>query len=130
MWDNAALLRNIANTLLVLSVCAILYGIAYYVVHLPDVFPVNSVRLNDVPQKVVATEVLQVVRSEVRGNLFTADIERLRRSLEKLPWVRKVTIRREFPDRLVMQMEEHQALAHWNNGELINQQGELFVASS
>jgi cell division protein FtsQ len=130
MWDNHALLRNIANTLFALSALAILYGAIYYTVHLPNLFPIQSVRLSSAPARVVASEVLQVVRSEVRGNFFTVDIDRVRRSVERLPWVRNVSIRREFPNRLVMEVEEHQALAHWNNGALVNQQGEVFAATS
>jgi len=130
MWDNAALLRNIANALMAISVFAVLYGAAYYTMHLPGLFPLQSVRLSAAPQRVDAPEVLQVVRNEVRGNLFTVDIERLRAALEKLPWVRNVNIRREFPNRLAVQLEEHQALAHWNNAALVNRQGEVFVADT
>lgn len=130
MWDNAALLRSIANALIAFSACAVLYGVLYFTVHLPGMFPLQSVRLNAALEKVGAAEVLQVVQSEIRGNFFTVDIDRLRRSLEKLPWVRLVSIRREFPNRLVMELEEHQALAHWNNVGLVNKQGEVFVASN
>lgn len=130
MWDNAPLLRNIANALITLSVCAVLYGAAYYAAHLPGLFPLQIVRLRDVPQRVEAKQVLQVLRNEVQGNFFTVDIERLRQSLEKLPWVRNVSIRREFPHRLAVQLEEQQALAHWNNSALVNRQGEVFVARS
>lgn len=130
MWDNAALLRNIANALIAFSVLAVLYGAAYYVVHLPGLFPLHSVRLSAAPQRVHAPEVLRVVRNEVHGNFFTVDIERLRASLEKLPWVRSVNIHREFPDRLAVQFEEHQVLAKWNNNALVNQQGEVFAAES
>lgn len=130
MWDNAPLLRSIANTLIVLSVCAVLYGAVYYAAHLPGLFSLQSVRLSEVPQRVAAADVLQVVRNEVHGNFFTVDIERLRQSLEKLPWVRSVSIRREFPHRLAVRLEEHQALARWNNAALLNQQGEVFAAKS
>jgi cell division protein FtsQ len=130
MWDNAALLRNIANALLVFSLCAVLYGAAYYAAHMPGLFPLQSVRLSEVPQRVEAGEVLQVVRHEVQGNFFTVDIEHLKQSLEKLQWVRNVSIRREFPHRLAVQLEEHQALARWNNAALVNRQGEVFVAYS
>ena len=130
MWDNAPLLRSIANTLIAISVLAVLYGVINYAVHLPGLFPLHNVRLSDTPQRVDTTGVLQVVRSEVQGNFFTVDIERLRQALEKLPWVRSVSIRREFPYRLVVQLEEHQALARWNNHSLVNQQGEVFVAKS
>jgi cell division protein FtsQ len=130
MWDNAALLRSIANALFVFSVCAVLYGAAYYAAHLPGLFSLHIVRLSAAPQRVDAARVLQAVRNEVQGNFFTVDIERLRQSLEKLPWVRGVSIRREFPYRLAVQLEEHQALARWNNAALVNQQGEVFVVES
>jgi cell division protein FtsQ len=130
MWDNAPLLRNIANVLLFFSVLAALYGTAYYLAHLPGLFPLQSVRLNSVPLRVEAQNVLQVVRREVQGNFFTVDVERLRQSLEKLSWVRSVSIRREFPHGLAVQLEEHQALAHWNNSALVNRQGEVFVAEN
>lgn len=128
MWDNAPLLRNITSALFGFSVLAMLYGAAYYIVHLPGLFPLHSVHLSAAPQRVVAQEVLAVARNEVQGNFFTVDIERLRQSLEKLPWVRSVTIRREFPDRLTVQLEEHRALARWNGAALVNMQGEVFSA--
>ena len=130
MWNNALLIRNTANALIIFSVLAMLYGAAWYVMHLPGLLPLQSVRLSAPPQRVSAAELLRVMRSEVRGNLFTMNIERLRQSFEKLPWVRSVSIRREFPHRLAVQLEEHQAMARWNNSALVNQQGETFVAGS
>jgi cell division protein FtsQ len=130
MWDNDALLRNIANTMLAFSAIAVSYGAASYALHLPGAFPLRSVRLNVAPQRVDAERVLQVLRSEAQGNLVTVDIEHLRLSLEQLPWVRSVNIRRELPDRLVVLLEEHQALARWNGSRLVNVQGEVFVADS
>ena len=130
MWDNAPLLRGIANALFMFSVLAALYGAIYYVVHLPGLFPLHSVRLDKAPQRVDPQQVLQTVRNEVQGNFFTVDIERLRQSLERLPWVSSVSIRREFPHRLAVHLEEHQALARWNNSELVNLRGEVFVANS
>ena len=130
MWNNATLLRSIANALFASSACAVLYGAAFYATHLPGWFPVQTVRLSAVPQRVEATEVLQVVRSAARGNFFTVDIDRMRLSLGKLHWVRNVSIRREFPHGLVLQIEEDQALARWNNVALVNRQGEVFAAES
>ncbi len=130
MWGNAVLLRNIANALIAFSVLGMLYGAVYYTVHLPGMFPLRGMHLSAAPQRVVATEVLAVARNEVRGNFFTVDIGRLRQALEKLPWVRSVNIRRESPDRLAVQLEEHQALARWNGAALVNTHGEVFSAMS
>lgn len=130
MWNNASLLRNIANALIIFSAMAMLYGAIYYAVHLPGLFPLQGVRLSAATHRVDAGEVLQVIRNEVRGNFFTVDIERLRQSLGKLTWVRNVSIRREFPQLLEVQLEEYQALARWNNNALVDSQGEVFVAQS
>ena len=130
MWDNAPLLRGITAALIFFSVVAVLYGMVHYVVHLPHLLPIQSVRLSAAPERVVAEDVLKVVRQEVQGNFFTVDIERLRLSLETVPWVRKVSIRREFPNRLAVQFEEHQPLARWTEAALVNQQGEVFVAET
>jgi cell division protein FtsQ len=130
MWDNAPLLRSIANALIALSVLAMLCGAIFYTVRLPGLFLLRSVRLSDAPLRVDPKEVLQVIRNDVQGNLFTVDIEHLRQSLGKLPWVRNVSIRREFPHRLDVQLEEYQALAHWNNSALVDPYGEVFVAKS
>jgi len=130
MWDNANFLRNIANALFALSVLMMLYGAIHYAVHLPELLPLNSVRLDAASQRVSAAGVLQVASNEMRGNLFTVDIERVRQALEKLPWVRSVSIRREFPNRLAVQLEEHQVLARWNSSMLVNRHGEVFVAGT
>ncbi len=130
MWDNAPLLRSIAGALFFFSVVAALYGAVHYAVHLPVVLPIKSVRLELTPERVAARDVLAVVRQTVQGNFLTVDIDQLRKSLEKLPWVRRVSIRREFPNRLVVKFEEHKALARWNNVALVNLQGEVFAAET
>lgn len=130
MWDNASLLRKIAGMLTASSMLALFCGEIYYIAHQPWLFPLHSVRLSAAAQHVNPQDVLQVVRDEVKGNFFTVDLGRVRSSLEKLPWVRSVNIRREFPDRLLVQLEEHQALARWNGNALVNTHGEVFNSAN
>jgi cell division protein FtsQ len=121
MWDDPALLRNSGSAMFVLSLVLMVYGAVHYLVHMPQLLPLHQVKLN------AATE---VVREKVQGNFFTVDIEQFRTALEQLPWVRGVQIRREFPGSLSVTIEEHQALAYWNEDELVNKQGEVFNADS
>ena len=130
MWDDPALLRNSTSAMLVLSLVLMVYGAVHYLVHLPQLLPLHQVKLNAATERVDEMDVLQVVREKVQGNFFTVDIEQLRTALEQLPWVRAVQIRREFPDSLSVTIEEHQALAYWNEDELVNKQGEVFSADS
>ena len=45
-----------------------------------------------------------------------------------MPWVRKVALRRQWPQRLEVTIEEHAPLARWNDAALVNTDGEVFVA--
>ena len=129
MWDKPQALRQLANTLLGISLLLVLFGTVHYTVHLP-VFALNAVQLTAAPQRVDAAQVDQIVRNELSGNFFTVDLEGVRKAFEKLPWVRKVSVRRHFPWRLEVDLEEHVALASWNGAELVNTHGEVFAGES
>ncbi len=129
MWDNTPLLRGIANLLFGVSFVLVLYGTARYVLRLP-VFPLRAVELTAAPQRVSPELLERVVHEQVRGNFFTVDLEATRLAFEKLPWVRKVSVRRKFPWSLEVEMEEQVALARWNGTALVNTHGEVFSAST
>ncbi len=129
MWDNAPLLRSIANLLWSLSLVLALAGVVRYVLRLP-VFPLNVVELTAAPRRVSTEQIERVVHEQVRGNFFAVDLEHTRQAFEKLPWVRKVSVRRKFPWSLQVEVEEQVALARWNKTALVNTHGELFVAQT
>jgi cell division protein FtsQ len=66
------------------------------------------------------------------GNFFSLDLQRSREIFEAVPWVRKAVVRRVWPDRLAVQLEEHRAAALWQGGDgadrLVNTFGEVFEA--
>jgi cell division protein FtsQ len=129
MWDNAPLLRAIANLLFGISVVLMLYGAVRYVLRLPA-FPLNAVQLTAAPKQVSVPQIEHVVREQIQGNFFTVDLNRTRQAFEKLPWVRKVSVRRKFPWSLEVELEEHVALARWNGSALVNTHGEVFSAKT
>lgn len=126
MWDKPHLLRMMSNTLLALSLLLVGYGVVRYVLQLP-VFPLRSVELTAVPLHVDMEQLNKVVKNSVRGSFFSVDLEQTRKAFEQLPWVRKVSVRRKFPWRLEVTLEEHVALARWNNSQLVNTYGEVFA---
>jgi cell division protein FtsQ len=129
VWDNTPLLRGIANVLFGASFVLVLYGTVRYVLHLP-VFPLRIVELTAVPQRVSPELMEKVVHEQVSGNFFTVDLETTRQAFEKLPWVRKVSVRRKFPWSLEVEVEEQVALARWNGTSLVNTYGEVFSATT
>lgn len=73
------------------------------------------------------------VAPRLSGTFFSIDLPRVRAAFEAVPWVRRATVRREFPNRLQVVLQEHQAVAYWGSeGELrlINSFGEVFEANA
>jgi cell division protein FtsQ len=73
------------------------------------------------------------VLPKLRGNFFTVDLQKTREAFEAVPWVRHATVKRQFPNRLRVQLEEHQAEAFWgadSESRLVNTYGEVFEANS
>ena len=62
MWDNAPLLRTLANLLFGLSLVLILYSATRYVLHL-SVFPLSSVQLRETPKHVPVTLIERVIKN-------------------------------------------------------------------
>ncbi len=99
MWDNAAALNRAAGLLYGAAALLIVYGCIHYVVHLA-VFPLREIRVIGDVGHVTNEQVAAVIARELRGNFFTVDLAQARQAFEKLPWVRKVNVRRQWPDRL------------------------------
>lgn len=129
MWDKPQILMKLANLLYALAAVLVLYAALFLLVHLP-VVPLNRVEVKGQLEHVTREQVRFIVQREMQGNFFTVDLARVRRAFEKLPWVRGVNVRRRWPDRIEVTLEEHVALARWGSVALVNSHGELFQAAS
>jgi cell division protein FtsQ len=128
MWDKPHSLNRFSGALVAFSLLLALAGAMHYVLHLP-LFPLRVLQLSAAPQRVDPAQIEAVARDAVRGNFFTVDLEHTRQAFEKLPWVRRVSVRRHFPWRLEVSLEEHEVLAQWNGSGLVNTHGEVFAAA-
>ncbi len=95
--------------------------------------PVAVQRAPGGPQARISAESLHAaVPAQLAGNFFTIDLGAARRSIEALPWVRRAEVRRVWPNRLAVRVEEHQLAAVWEGAagtqRLVNRQGEVFDA--
>ncbi len=132
MFNDARLTGLIANTLSVLAVLALLAGLAVWVAKRPA-FAITRLYLQplgaDALQVVSPAMVQATVAGRLAGNFFFIDLDETRRLLESTPWVRKVQLRRVWPNALLVGVEEQQPLALWNQEQMINTWGETFSAN-
>lgn len=129
MWDDAKQMNAIAATLAILVASALLWtGVTWFVRQ--PMFALREVVVTSPLARANAAHLEAVVREELTGTFFTMDLNRARRALAQVPWVRNVALRRQWPHRLEVDVEEHAPLARWNDGSLVNVQGEVFVAGT
>ncbi len=72
------------------------------------------------------------VAPRLAGNFFTLNLAAARQVFEAVPWVRRASVRREFPNRLRVVLQEHEPAALWgaeNESKLLNNFGEVFEAN-
>lgn len=127
MWNKPHLLNAIADLLMLAALAALLVAAAVWLVRVPSL-PVKQVVFVEALPHTKRGEVEQVLPGALKGNFFSLNLETVRGALEKLPWVRKVDVRRVWPAKLEISIEEHKPVARWGSasGELVNSFGEVF----
>jgi cell division protein FtsQ len=128
MWDKPALLNRVSDLLLLAALCGVLYGLAAWAMRLPA-FAITAVHITTPLVHVTPEQVRAIVHGEIRGTLFTLQPAGTRAAFEKLPWVRRAEIRRQWPGTIEVRLHEHAPLARWGKTALVNLQGEVFVAA-
>ncbi|HZE59713.1 MAG TPA: cell division protein FtsQ/DivIB [Burkholderiales bacterium] len=129
MWDNPRLLNAMAGFLVGLVLLAFaLAGMNWLLRASP--FPVRTVEVITPLNHASRAQIEALLARQGRGNFFAAPIDDLRGAIERLPWVRSATVRRVWPDRLEIGIEEHVALARWGADALVNTYGERFAGSA
>ena len=127
MWDDAKQLDALANGLALLSVAVLLWGtVAWAARQAPFAF--REVVVRGTLARVDPAQLESVVRHELSGTFFTMSLESARASLTKLPWVRSVALRRQWPQRLEVTVEEHVPFGRWNDTALVDTFGSVFAA--
>ena len=130
---DVRLMRATANALFVLAGIALAVLALHWVVRLPA-FALRAIHVEgDVARNSVST-IRANAAPKVAGNFFTTDLANDKRAFESVPWVRQAVVRRVWPNRLAVQLEEHRAAAVWGGSEgatdkLVNTYGEVFEAN-
>ena len=90
-------------------------------------FAVRTIDMNPCPN-VTKEEVWTVVRGGGSANIWTVPAREVSRKLSAHPWIRSVSVRKAFPDRLVVRVEEQRPVAMVNLDALwyVNADGKPF----
>lgn len=133
MWHDIKMLNAVTNALLALVLLALLASGLWWLAQRP-MFTLRTIRVEGVSESALRRVNALTVRAgavpRIKGNFFTADLDAVRGAFESVPWVRKAMVRREWPDKLIVTIEEHRALGTWgDDGRLLSTKGDVFTAN-
>ena len=132
---DVRLMNAIASAVFALAGAGVLAAGLGWLMRSP-MFPIRSIQLDgDLVRNSVPT-IRANAAPRLAGNFFSVDLQAGREAFEAVPWVRRAVVRRVWPDRLAVRLEEHRAVALWegiaaNPGgdRLVNGLGEVFEAN-
>ena len=88
--------------------------------------PVSKVRIESMQQFVTEEELRNLVSRYLGVGFLTFDVLGAKRSLEQHPWIRRVSVKKVWPDTVAIDIREEVAIARWRESLLLNQFGEIF----
>ncbi len=115
------------GALLLVAVIAVAAYWSYEKIQDPSLMPVKSVVLDGSFEHVKRSELESIISRAMNGGFFMLDVGQIQSALKQLQWVSAVTVRRVWPDVLVINIEEHVPFSRWGGDKLMSERGELFT---
>jgi cell division protein FtsQ len=129
---DVRLMNGVASLLFAVAVLALLAAAGGALARLPQ-FAIGAVRIDGDVARNSVTTLRANAMPKLSGSFFTLDLDAAKRAFESAPWVRQAVVSRVWPNRLAVRLEEHRAVAQWQdaqgNERLVNGYGEVFDAN-
>jgi cell division protein FtsQ len=128
MWNNVRQLNFAASALYALVVLALLAAGGYWLTQRPT-FALRIIRIDGDTDHINALTVRSNVVGHLKGNFFTVDLDSARQAFEQIPWVRRASVRRVWPNQLAVTLDEYKPLGTWGSDQMVSVDGELFTVN-
>ncbi|HEY1844246.1 MAG TPA: cell division protein FtsQ [Buttiauxella sp.] len=60
------------------------------------------------------------------GTFMTQDVNIIQQQIERLPWIKQASVRKQWPDELKIHLVEYVPIARWNDQHMIDAEGNSF----
>ena len=135
IWNHAQRMQEITRWLVRFFILAIALFVLIWLSQQP-VFTLKHLQIESASSQDLKHVHLPAVRSQVldkvQGNFFSVRLQDVKDAFEALPWVRHASVRRAWPNGLIVSIEEQKPLGVWGKADqqkLINVHGEVFDGS-
>lgn len=92
----------------------------------PETLPIRNVSVAGEFEHLSPAALQERVSNNVRGGFFSVNVEAIQQALLLEPWIREVSVKRVWPDRITVTIREQTPVAQWGNDGLLNSEAEIF----
>ncbi len=128
-WKQASMNKTSIHLLLsiVAVVITVWFGWLGVKARGADWLPIKYVRIEGAFQYIVKDKIKQVLKKHVISGLYNADIQKIQKSVDQLPWIESVKVKRVWPDAIDIKIVEQTPVVRWGGHGLLNPKGEKFI---
>ncbi|WP_257284118.1 cell division protein FtsQ/DivIB [Endozoicomonas sp. SESOKO1] len=72
-------------------------------------------------------QVERALHPHLQERFFALDLVEMQQVLLAMPWVKSASVRRQWPDGVLVSLKEQQPVARWGRNHLISNEGEVFA---
>lgn len=91
----------------------------------PDTFVIDQLKIKGNFRYLEPSDIEGVIGTKALTNFFSIELVEIKRKVESLPWVRHADIRREWPNTLVVNVEEHIPVMRWKDDMWVTSTGKV-----
>lgn len=96
----------------------------------PETLPVRTLQLVSDAGKVREDELHRLLQAELGANFLRLPIATVCERLEAHPWIERAVVRKRWPDRLVISLDERRPVARWGSRQLVDAGGVRYPADT
>jgi len=91
-------------------------------------YPIQKISVLGELKNVDQSVLEQALSPYIADNFFTVDLEKLKETAESLTWIDYADARKEWPNTVIVYLQERIPVANWGKSEFLSVKGEIFSA--
>ncbi|MCP4981954.1 MAG: FtsQ-type POTRA domain-containing protein [Gammaproteobacteria bacterium] len=101
-----------------------------YLSQAQQLLPIRTIQLSGNFENLNQKEVESTLQQYIGQGFFSLDIHHLQKSLRAKPWTDSVSVRRIWPDKIMVLIKEKKPIARWDADHLLSDSSRVFEADS
>lgn len=122
MWSKIKYLLSAVTVLLL----AMLLIVGYNYLKDPAHLPIKTVKVDGKLNYLQREQLQTIIEPYLANSFFMVDVLSLQQALSGQPWVAHSSVRRLWPDTVLVHVEEHEPLAFWGDDGMISRNTVFF----